>query len=287
MKMAELMDIDFKLLAVLTRMGIPFGFGDKTVEEVCRDNGVNPETFLLIAAVYVYMDYKPSREVLENADLPGIVAYLRCSHTYYMDVILPAMSASLERMVKPGDTRNLQIIKQFFNHYRDGLRQHFDYEEKQVFPFVKAALDHRKADTPASGNGDDDGHLDVNEKLQDLKSLVMKYIPAQCDQQEAYRVLSYIYSLEEDFAKHTFIEEEILLPGAGLEGDNLSAREKEILVCVAKGMLNKEIADLYNISIYTVITHRKNITRKTGIKSVAGLTVYAILNNLIDMNTIE
>lgn len=287
MKMAELMDIDFKLLTVLTRMGIPFGFGDKTVEEVCRDNGVNPETFLLIAAVYVYTDYKPSREVLENADLPGIVAYLRCSHTYYMDVILPAMSASLERMVKPGDTRNLQIIKQFFNHYRDGLRQHFDYEEKQVFPFVKAALDHRKADTPASGNGDDDGHLDVKEKLQDLKSLVMKYIPAQCDQQEAYRVLSYIYSLEEDFAKHTFIEEEILLPGAGLEGDNLSAREKEILVCVAKGMLNKEIADLYNISIYTVITHRKNITRKTGIKSVAGLTVYAILNNLIDMNTIE
>ena len=287
MKMAELMDIDFKLLAVLTRMGIPFGFGDKTVEEVCRDNGVNPETFLLIAAVYVYTDYKPSREVLENADLPGIVAYLRCSHTYYMDVILPAMSVSLERMVKPGDTRNLQIIKQFFNHYRDGLQQHFDYEEKQVFPFVKAALDHRKADTPASGSGDEDGHLDVKEKLQDLKSLVMKYIPAQCDQQEAYRVLSYIYSLEEDFAKHTFIEEEILLPGAGLEGDNLSAREKEILVCVAKGMLNKEIADLYNISIYTVITHRKNITRKTGIKSVAGLTVYAILNNLIDMNTIE
>ena len=52
-------------------------------------------------------------------------------------------------------------------------------------------------------------------------------------------------------------------------------------------MLNKEIADLYNISIYTVITHRKNITRKTGIKTVAGLTVYALLNNLIDTNAIE
>ena len=71
------------------------------------------------------------------------------------------------------------------------------------------------------------------------------------------------------------------------EGEELSAREKEILVCVAKGMLNKEIADLYNLSIYTVITHRKNITRKTGIKTVAGLTVYALLNNLIDINTIE
>ena len=71
------------------------------------------------------------------------------------------------------------------------------------------------------------------------------------------------------------------------EGEDLSAREKEILVCVAKGMLNKEIADYYNISIYTVITHRKNITRKTGIKTVAGLTVYALLNNLIDYDSIE
>ena len=72
-----------------------------------------------------------------------------------------------------------------------------------------------------------------------------------------------------------------------LEGEELSAREKEILVCVAKGMLNKEIADYYNISIYTVITHRKNITRKTGIRTVAGLTVYALLNNLIDYSAIE
>lgn len=71
------------------------------------------------------------------------------------------------------------------------------------------------------------------------------------------------------------------------DGEELSSREKEILVCVAKGMLNKEIADHFNISIYTVITHRKNITRKTGIKTVAGLTVYALLNNLIDMNAME
>ena len=71
------------------------------------------------------------------------------------------------------------------------------------------------------------------------------------------------------------------------EGEELSAREKEILVSVAKGMLNKEIADRFNISIHTVITHRKNITRKTGIKPVAGLTVYALLNNLLDVNSFE
>ena len=71
------------------------------------------------------------------------------------------------------------------------------------------------------------------------------------------------------------------------EGGELSAREKEILVCVAKGMLNKALADKLCLSIYTVITHRKNITRKIGIKTVAGLTVYALLNGLIDMSTVQ
>lgn len=62
----------------------------------------------------------------------------------------------------------------------------------------------------------------------------------------------------------------------------LSKREIDVLVAVAKGLMNKEIADEMNISIHTVISHRKNISRKTGIKSVSGLTVYALLNNLID-----
>ena len=64
--------------------------------------------------------------------------------------------------------------------------------------------------------------------------------------------------------------------------DPLSDREKEVLICLSKGLKNNEIADTLNISVNTVITHRKNIVRKTGIKSVAALTVYAILNNLID-----
>lgn len=71
------------------------------------------------------------------------------------------------------------------------------------------------------------------------------------------------------------------------DGDELSDREQEILTSVAKGMTNKEIADLCNISIHTVISHRKNITRKTGIKTVSGLTVYALLNNLIDQSDME
>lgn len=66
----------------------------------------------------------------------------------------------------------------------------------------------------------------------------------------------------------------------------LTDRESEILISVAKGMTNKEIADEHHISVHTVISHRKNITRKTGIKTVSGLTVYALLKNLIDQSEI-
>lgn len=62
----------------------------------------------------------------------------------------------------------------------------------------------------------------------------------------------------------------------------LTKRETTVLIQMAQGKTNKEIADVLNVSVHTVISHRKNITHKTGIKSVAGLTVYAMLNNLID-----
>lgn len=70
------------------------------------------------------------------------------------------------------------------------------------------------------------------------------------------------------------------------DSHDLSERERDVLILVAKGMANKEIADRLNISIHTVMSHRKNITHKTGIKSVAGLTVYALLNNLLDQNDV-
>ena len=71
------------------------------------------------------------------------------------------------------------------------------------------------------------------------------------------------------------------------DSHDLSERERDVLILVAKGLANKEIAEQLNISIHTVMSHRKNITHKTGIKSVAGLTVYALLNNLLDHNDVN
>ena len=71
------------------------------------------------------------------------------------------------------------------------------------------------------------------------------------------------------------------------DSHELSDRERDVLILVAKGMASKEIAEQLNISIHTVMSHRKNITHKTGIKSVAGLTVYALLNNLLDQGDVN
>ncbi|MDH6307213.1 two-component system response regulator NreC [Dysgonomonas sp. PFB1-18] len=69
--------------------------------------------------------------------------------------------------------------------------------------------------------------------------------------------------------------------------EELSDREKEILISVVTGMSNKEIADHHNISIHTAITHRRNITRKLKVHSISGLTIYAIINKLVDISEIK
>ncbi len=65
--------------------------------------------------------------------------------------------------------------------------------------------------------------------------------------------------------------------------NELSSREREILTAVAKGKTNKEIADEFNLSVHTVISHRKNISHKLGINSISGLTIYAVMNKLVDI----
>jgi len=73
-------------------------------------------------------------------------------------------------------------------------------------------------------------------------------------------------------------------PESAKDEDVLSEREREIVQLVAQGKTNNEISDILFISPHTVITHRKNIASKLGIKTIAGLTVYAMLNGLIDIN---
>lgn len=279
MKMAELLDSHPSIPGVFSHMGFTFGYGDASVDDVCRQAGIDPKTFLLICKVYAQEDYRPSSEEMAEIDLNVIVQYLSRSHKNYMDGALKDLAASLGRMIYPCSDETQRVFWNFYSNFKQELQKHFTFEEEHIFPHL--------GKTDASIQEED--HSGVEETLEDLKSLVMNHLPDNADQQEAFKILSALIPLQNDVRKHIFLEETILERHVHEEEDDstLSCREKEVLVCVAKGMINKEIADHLNISIHTVISHRKNISQKTGIKTVAGMTVYALLNKLIDIQSVE
>lgn len=305
MKLASLIDFNHHLLPVLSRFGIGLGFRDRTIEEACQKAGIDSEAFQIICNIYTYEGYVPARERLARADISIVIQYLRRSHQHYLGDHLNGMESSLMELMEPCDNTQKELIKSFLRGYYEEVDNHFRYEEEIVFPYVESLL---SGDSPEDGfsiSTFEDNHSNIEEKLGDLKNIVMKYLPDSCNLILRNALLEDIYDLEEDLRKHSFIEDNVFIPMVTLledrqldekqtksyqqdeEDNELSEREKEILICVAKGMINKEIADTCNISVHTVITHRKNITRKIGIKTVAGLTVYALLNNLIYVTSVE
>ncbi|MCR5518902.1 MAG: LuxR C-terminal-related transcriptional regulator [Bacteroidales bacterium] len=306
MKMAELVEANYHLLAVLTRFGIEGGFGEKTVREICEKNHLDTDTFLLICNVYTKKDYTPSEEILRDGHIDDILRYLHQSHDYYMSNALVLLASTIEDLIIPCPEAQKRVIWKFFSDYKTELDKHFEYEEGEVIPYVQNLL-LGKRNPSYSITQLDECHANIEESLSDLKNLILKSLPAECDDRLRVRLLNYIFALQSDLDSHTAIEDNILVPMVKLienpmahhvapvphgqedstEHNELSDREIEILVSVAQGLLNKEIADRHNISINTVITHRKNITRKTGIKTVAGLTVYAILNGYVDINSVK
>ena len=305
MKMADLVEANYHLLAVLTRFGIEGGFGERTVREICEKNRLDTDTFVLICNVFSDKAYQPSEEILRDGHIDDILRYLHQSHDYYTSNALVLLASTIEDLIKPCEDAQKKVIWQFFADYKSELDKHFAYEEGEVIPYVQNLL-LGKRNPSYSIDRFEENHSNIEEKLSDLKSLILKSLPPVCDDRLRVRLLNYIFALQNDLDSHTAIEDNILVPMVRLienpsyhtrpgkavvaedeERGELSDREIEILVSVAQGLLNKEIADRHNISINTVITHRKNITRKTGIKTVAGLTVYAILNGYVDINSVK
>ena len=305
MKVARLVEANYRLLGVLARVGIDGSFGEKTVSEVCISSGLDPDTIILLCEVYTFPNFKPSMELLRRCHVGDILRYMHQSHDYYLNRAISDMEASITKLLEPCQQKQQEVVWNFFRGYKVEVKNHFGFEEQEVIPYVQGLIIGQNR-PGFSIDRFEENHSNIDEKLGDFKNLVMKSLPAVCDNDIRRDLLVRIYALQEDLKCHTYIEDHVLVPMVRLlenpqrfrdrarEQDEepeqrleLSDREKEILVSVAQGLLNKEIADKHNISINTVITHRKNITRKTGIRTVPGLTVYAILNNLIDINSIE
>ncbi len=306
-KMITLISDNYNILQSLGRFGISLGFGDKTVREVCEEQEVDTFTFLAIVN-YTINGYR-NVDSEERFSVPTLLHYLKSSHEYYLNFQLPAIRTQLQEALDMKDNLARLILK-LYDGYAQEIRRHMQYEEKTVFPYVVDLLNNK-----INNNYDIDTfskhHGQVDLRLKELKNIIIKYLPTDIRHNNQLTSILYnLYNNEEWLANHSQVEEDIFIPAirylehrtkqSGINAnisrminsqsattEALSDREKDVVVSLVQGMSNKEIAEHLFISTNTVITHRRNIARKLQIHSPAGLTIYAIVNNLIDISAVK
>lgn len=306
-KMISLIKDNYNLLQALGSFGINLGFGDKTVRETCDDNGVDTYTFL--AVVNFTINGQSDFDDDSQLSVPTLMHYLSASHTYYLDFQLPYIRRGLEEAINEGD-RLGTLILHLYDEYAKEIKKHMKYEEKMLFPYVQGLLD-GKVSGDYSSETFSKHHGQTDQKLRELKLMIIKYLPGDTHLNNKLTATLYnIYNNEEWLNQHALVEDKIFVPairlleqqlkqndvsrnistmvfkGGSDNGDALSDREKDVIVSLVQGMSNKQIADHLFISVNTVITHRRNIARKLQIHSTAGLTIYAIVNGLVDISTV-
>lgn len=262
MKMAEMIASNYDLILMLPRFGIALGFGDKSVKEVCHEANVDENLFLMVCNIYSFDDFQPDDEEIARIEKHQIVEHLQASHRYYLDERLPHLQHHLDRVADGAGNNSGEVLRRYFADYRREVQEHVRHEEKNLLA-VK------------SGERQMESHLkshdNIKDRLNDLTQIIYKYVPGKRLTEEMMELVFDIMQLSRDIEKHAQIEDLLLAPPEDYE---LSEREQEVLALVAQGLSSKEVADRLKISVNTVNTHRKSITRKTGIKSVAGLAVY-------------
>ncbi|WP_028912690.1 LuxR C-terminal-related transcriptional regulator [Prevotella sp. MA2016] len=308
-KMISLIRDNYDLLQALGSFGINLGFGDKTVRETCEDNGVDTYTFLAIVnyAMNGYGDFDAD----EQLSVPTLLHYLEASHAYFLEFQLPYIRRELSESLNENDSLARLILK-FYDEYAHEIRRHMQYEQKTLFPYVKSLIDGQPAND-YNVETFSKHHSATDKKLRELKLLIIKYLPQDgLHNNQLTATLHDIYENEVWLRQHALVEDHIFVPAIrrleqitkqqdvtrNISGmvfgsataqnpDALSDREKDVIIALVQGMSNKEIADHLCISINTVITHRRNIARKLQIHSPAGLTIYAIVNGLVDISTVK
>lgn len=308
-KMISLIRDNYDLLQALGSFGINLGFGDKTVRETCEDNDVDTYTFL--AVVNFAMNGYGEFDNDEQISVPTLLHYLQASHAYFLEFQLPYIRRELSESLDENDSLGRLILK-FYDEYAHEIRRHMQYEQKTLFPYVQQLLDGEPAND-YNVETFSKHHGAADKKLRELKLLIIKYLPQDgLHNNQLTATLHDIYENEVWLRQHAMVEDHIFVPAIrrleqitkqqdvtrNISGmvfgnataqnpDALSDREKDVIISLVQGMSNKEIADHLCISINTVITHRRNIARKLQIHSPAGLTIYAIVNGLVDISTVK
>lgn len=306
-KMITLIRENYNILQSLGSFGISLGFGDKTVREVCENQEVDSYTFLAVVN-FTINGYRNNEDV-DKLSIPTLLQYLKASHYYFLQFQLPTIRKELENALDKSN--NLAgLIMRLYDEYAHSIRVHMQYEEKTVFPYVESLLGNSIREDYDIDYFSKHHHA-TGQKLAELKNIIIKYLPTDgMRNNQLTATLFNLYNNEEWLDHHAQVEDEIFIPAIrALEKklkqrdistkishmiqknsdseEILSEREKDVIIAVVQGMTNKEIAEHLYISTNTVITHRRNIAKKLQIHSPAGLTIYAIVNGLVDISSVK
>ena len=305
-KMRELVKDNSSLILVMGRFGISLGFGDKSVREVCRIHNVDERTFTEVANFCSGREYR-----FEVISLQALIEYLKQAHEYYLEFNLPNIRRKLiEALDCSGANDIAMLIVRFYDEYVSEVRRHMEHENKVVFVYVEQLLSGflNKSYTISTFEGK---HAPIGDKLKELKDIIIQYYPEK-NNYLLNEVLLNIILCEGDLTQHCRIEDKLFVPAVkALESqlkksgeilyiedvqsdslekeklEGLSEREKDVLIYIAKGLSNKEIAEALCLSVHTVATHRRNISNKLQIHTSVGLAIYAIANNLVDLQDVQ
>lgn len=299
----ELIRDNNMLLMVVSRFNISFGFGDSTVAQVCNANNIDTDTFLAVCNLLTFGDADA-----DSISLLSLMDYLKRAHAAFLEISLPRISKHLiEDINYRSDDRVSFMLVKFFDDYVTEVQRHMDHENDKVFGYVERLLaGERNPRTSIADFSANHGHM--ASKLQELKDLFI-YHYSQPDNQRLSSVLFDIIMCEKDMLAHFEVENRLFIPAVEVleyklkeqpvvaesnSGNNndlpvsmLREREIDILRCVAQGKSNKEIANELCISIHTVTTHRRNICAKLDIHSTAGLTIFAIIHGIVNIEDVK
>lgn len=209
-KMSDLICENYSLLLVMSRFGLSLGFGDKTVEQVCEQQGVHTGTFL---AVVNFMDDEcgVADEYHHKISVEALTDYLRQAHSYFLDFNLPAIRRKLIDAIDCSRNDVAFLILKFFDEYAGEVRAHMEYENQVVFEYVNKLLQGK--DTQGySIQVFAARHNQIEVKLTELKNIIVKYYPATANNNLLNSVLFDIYSCEKDLCSHCRVEDYIFVP---------------------------------------------------------------------------
>jgi len=222
-KMADVIHMNYQTLSVLNRFGIVLGFGDKTIEEVCNEKDVDINFFLQILNAFIDKDYFPKKH-LQTFSVALITEYLSKTHAFYHQVKVPEIESLINEMVETCYTQkeNLILLKRFFNDYKQELLNHTQREEAVVYPYTlsiekafnKEIIDESIIELMETYSIDifKTEHDDIEEKLYDLKNIIIKYLPQPKDVRLCNKLIQELFILEQDLNDHSRIEDKVLVP---------------------------------------------------------------------------